>query len=146
MTSVETRTDAAFPVPAATRAPPRRPSLFRFSAENTFAVQLSRILFGLFFLGLWELGADRLFDSFFFSTPLRIIAQVGRELADPAFYRDLGVTAFEMGLGFAIGAGSGIALGVLLARWAFAAKVLDPYLLALYSIPRIARLSRPWSL
>ena len=31
-----------------------------------------------------------------------------RELVDPGFYRDLGVTALEMGVGFAIGAGGGI--------------------------------------
>ena len=43
-----------------------------------------------------------------------------------------------MGIGFAIGAFGGIGLGVLLARWAYVAKMLDPFLLALYSIPRVA--------
>jgi NitT/TauT family transport system permease protein len=89
-------------------------------------------------LGLWEVGADRLFDSFFFSTPSRILMQVAHELVDPAFYVDLGVTGIEMAAGFIIGAVGGIVLGVLLARWAFVYKVLDPFLLALYSIPRIA--------
>ena len=51
---------------------------------------------------------------------------------------EIGVTAIEMGVGFAIGAGGGIGLGVLLARWAYVAKMLDPFLLALYSIPRVA--------
>ena len=141
MTSVDSPTDPALTVASAEPTPARRPrraAAAWFSPENATAVQVSRIGFVLFFLGFWELGADRLFDSFFFSTPLRILAQVARELVDPGFYRDLGVTALEMGVGFAIGAGSGIALGVLLARWAFVAKVLDPVLLALYSIPRIA--------
>ncbi|MCC7348665.1 MAG: ABC transporter permease [Variibacter sp.] len=134
MTSVETRTDALVPSRAAA-ARPRRP---RLSAENATAVNVSRIVFAVMALGAWELGADRLFDPFFFSTPSRIFAQVAHELVDPGFYADLGVTAFEMLTGFAVGAGAGITLGVLLARWAFAAKVLDPFLLALYSIPRIA--------
>lgn len=140
MTSLETRTEAVFadPPAAPVRARQRGRTASLFSAENTTVVQVSRVLFALFFLGLWELGADRLFDSFFFSTPLRIFAQVAQELVNPGFYRDLGVTALEMTAGFAIGAGSGIALGVLLARWAFVARVLDPFLLALYSIPRIA--------
>ncbi len=109
-----------------------------FSPDNVVSMQVSRILFALVFIGTWEFGADRWFDSFFFSTPLRILAQVARELIDPGFYRDLGVTALEMGVGFAIGAVGGIGLGVLLARWAYVAKMLDPFLLALYSIPRVA--------
>ena len=100
-----------------------------FEPGNRLAVHTVRLLLTAFVLGLWQFGADRLFDSFFFSTPLRIIRQVGLELADPAFYADLGVTAFEMIVGFVVGAGLGIALGVLLARWAFMAKVLDPLLL-----------------
>jgi NitT/TauT family transport system permease protein len=140
MTSLDTPTDPALAASdaAAPAQRPQRAVMPWFSPENATSVQVSRILFVLFFLGLWELGADRLFDSFFFSTPSRILMQVARELVDPGFYRDLSVTAVEMGVGFAIGAGSGIALGVLLARWAFVAKVLDPILLALYSIPRIA--------
>ena len=99
------------------------------------SIQVSRLLFAAVCLGLWEYGADRWFDSFFFSTPLRIFAKVAQEVIDPGFYRDLGVTAFEMGMGFVIGAGGGIGLGVLLARWDYVAKMLDPFLLALhYSI------------
>jgi NitT/TauT family transport system permease protein len=120
------------------KAVARRPAVPWFGAENVASVQVSRLLFALVVLGAWQFGADRLFDSFFFSTPARILAQVGRELVDPGFYRDLGVTSLEMGIGFTVGAGSGIGLGVLLARWEYVAKVLDPFLLALYSIPRIA--------
>ena len=141
MTSVDTPTDPALAGDAASPAAPAaasRPEASWWSPENTVSVNVSRILFALFFLGLWEFGAGRLFDTFFFSSPSRIFAQVGRELVDPGFYRDLGVTAAEMGIGFGIGAGCGIGLGVLLARWAYVAKVLDPFLLALYSIPRIA--------
>jgi NitT/TauT family transport system permease protein len=139
MTSADTRSDVAItPVAAAAPAQAARAPMAWFAAENALSVQLSRLLFAVLFLSAWELGADRLFDSFFFSAPLRILAQVARELADPGFYRDLGVTSLEMAIGFGVGAGSGIGLGVLLARWEYVAKVLDPFLLALYSIPRIA--------
>ena len=142
MTSVDTPTDPAIAAETAgappASAPAGRPDAGMFSPENMTSVNVSRILFALFFLGLWEFGAGRLFDTFFFSAPSLIFAQVARELVDPGFYRDLGVTAAEMGIGFATGAGCGIGLGVLLARWAYVAKVLDPFLLALYSIPRIA--------
>jgi len=139
MASVEAPTDSAVAAPASPPAAPRRRApLPWFSADNIVSLYISRIAFAVIVLGAWEYGADRWFDSFFFSTPLKILRQVALELIDPGFYWDLWVTSFEMGLGFAIGAGGGIVLGVLLARWAYVAKMLDPFLLALYSIPRIA--------
>jgi NitT/TauT family transport system permease protein len=137
MASVDAPTETA--APARAPAPPRRrASLPWFSPENAVSLHVSRAVFAAVVLGAWEYGADRWFDSFFFSTPFKILRQVVLERADPGFEWDLWVTSFEMGLGFAIGAGSGIVLGVLLARWAYVAKVLDPFLLALYSIPRVA--------
>jgi NitT/TauT family transport system permease protein len=138
MTSLDNPTERPTTAGAAAAPASRHPAVQWFSPDNVVSMQVSRILFALVFIGAWEFGADRWFDSFFFSTPLRILAQVARELLDPGFYRDLGVTALEMGIGFAIGAVGGIGLGVLLARWAYVAKMLDPFLLALYSIPRVA--------
>jgi NitT/TauT family transport system permease protein len=136
MTSAGTSTDPPFSPtasrPSAARAVPH------FSPDNSVSVLVCRALLVVVTLGLWEFAADHLFDSFFFSTPSRILLQVFHELIDPGFYADLAVTAVEMIIGFGIGAVSGIALGVLLARWAFVNKVLDPFLLALYAIPRIA--------
>lgn len=97
-----------------------------------------QIAFASAFLALWQFGAGRLFDVFFFSTPLAVLNQIGRELVDPGFYSDLGVTALEVASAFVFGATAGIALGVLLARWTYLAAVLDPFLSALNSIPRIA--------
>jgi len=142
MVSTEAPTDGAIVrsapmVAPAAAAAPRRTHLW-FSPDNALSLQVSRAVFALVVLGVWQYGADRWFDSFYFSTPLRIFAQVGKELIAPAFYHDLYVTTFEMLLGFGIGAGGGIVLGVLLARSAYVAKMLDPFLLALYSIPRVA--------
>src|SRR5215813_328854 len=139
MASVEAPTDSAVAAPPPAPAVPRRRAPPRwFSADNTVSLYVSRAVFTAIVLGAWEYGADRWFDPFFFSTPFKILRQVALELIDPGFYWDLWITSFEMGLGFGIGAGGGIVLGVLLARWAYVAKMLDPFLLALYSIPRIA--------
>ena len=90
------------------------------------------------FLGVWQFGANRLFDPFFFGTPVAVFAQLIKEVTSLDFYHDLGVTTLEMAAGFGIGASAGIILGVLLARWDYVASVVDPFLLALNSIPRIA--------
>lgn len=110
----------------------------RARAHTAFGVNLGRLALAGIILGFWELGANVLFDPFFFGTPVAIFKQILSELVNAGFYHDLAVTAIEMAAGFAIGAGAGIALGVLLARWDYVAKVVDPFLLALNSIPRIA--------
>src|SRR5438128_2480018 len=110
MTSVDTPSEPTAADRAASAPARARPATPWFGADNVASVQVSRLLFALVFLGAWQFGADRLFDSFFFSTPARILAQVGRELVDPGFYRDLGVTSLEMVVGFSVGAGCGIGL------------------------------------
>lgn len=105
---------------------------------STLGVAVGRIVLTVVLLGVWQFGAGWLFDPFFFGTPLAVFEQLLKEIVDAGFYHDLGVTAVEMVAGFGIGAGGGIVLGVLLARWTYVANVVDPFLLALNSIPRIA--------
>jgi len=109
-----------------------------FDADRPWAVNAGRAAAVLVLFSLWELGAGRLFDIFYFSKPSLIVAQIAKEIVDPSFYRDLGVTSLELILGYASGAAAGIALGILLARWRYVAKICDPFLLALNSVPRIA--------
>lgn len=121
------------------RARVRRPLVrWLFDADSPWAVNGGRLAAVLVLFTLWELGAGRLFDVFYFSKPSLIIAQLAKEVVDPRFYRDLGVTGLELILGYASGGASGIALGILLARWRYAGKISDPFLLALNSVPRIA--------
>lgn len=116
-----------------------RPTTKRlFDAENVWSVQGGRALLVLVFLGLWEIGSGRWFDTFYFSKPSAILGALLKEIEDPGFYKDLGVTGLEFSLGYLIGSVSGIALGVALARWLYIAKLIDPFLLAINSIPRIA--------
>jgi NitT/TauT family transport system permease protein len=109
-----------------------------FDAESAASVRFGRIVLAALVLAFWQLGSGRLFDPFYFSRPSALVGQFVTELADRGFYRDLGVTALEMALGYGFGALTGIIGGVLLARWAYVARLFDPFLLALNSIPRIA--------
>jgi sulfonate transport system permease protein len=106
--------------------------------NTPLGVNAGRMLLALAVLGYWQFGAHRLFDPFYFGTPLGIAKQLLSEIKNSDFYVDLGVTAAEMVAGYGIGAGAGIVLGVLLARWDYIARVIDPFLLGLNSIPRIA--------
>lgn len=118
----------------------RRKLSFRrvFDGENRRSVLLGRIVLITLFLSFWQLGADRLFETFYFSKPSSIALQFWKELFDPDFYNDLWITGVEMFLGYGIGAIAGVFLGIIFARWDYLSKVVDPFLLALNSIPRIA--------
>jgi NitT/TauT family transport system permease protein len=101
-------------------------------------VLVTQVALSAIALAIWQLGAGRLFDPFYSGTPLGIFQVLIGDLQDWRFYRDLYVTGVEMGLGYFFGAFFGILLGALFARWRFIADVLDPYFVALNSIPRIA--------
>jgi NitT/TauT family transport system permease protein len=89
-------------------------------------------------LATWQFGSGRLFDPFFVGNPAGVAKILIDDLGDPRFWNDLRVTATEMTLGYLLGGLSGIALGVLLARWRLAADIFDPFFAGLNSLPRIA--------
>jgi NitT/TauT family transport system permease protein len=89
-------------------------------------------------IAFWYFGSGRLFDPFFVGNPVAVAKVLINDLSDPAFYNDLRVTGTEMTLGYFLGAFSGIALGVLFARWRLAADIFDPFFTGLNSLPRIA--------
>ncbi|MDQ2779207.1 MAG: ABC transporter permease [Pseudomonadota bacterium] len=76
--------------------------------------------------------------AFFFGEPVGVFVRIWRWfVVDADIYRHLGVTLTETLLAFAIGAGSGLAAGLWLALSPMAGAVLEPYIKALNSMPRI---------
>ena len=89
-------------------------------------------------LAVWHFGSGRLFDPFFVGSPTGVATVLINDLRDPLFWNDLRVTGTEMILGYLLGGLSGIALGMLFARWRLAADIFDPFFTGLNSLPRIA--------
>jgi NitT/TauT family transport system permease protein len=133
MTAPPSNTEAAARIPRLRLAQKLR----KFGASG-LGINAGRLALAAIFLGIWQFGANRFFDPFFFGTPLAVFEKLMAELVNADFYNDLSVTAIEVAAGFSIGASAGIILGVLLARWTYVASVVDPFLLGLNSIPRIA--------
>ena len=103
------------------------------------AVRFSRALVLILFLALWELGA-RLgwFDVFILSSPSRVLGAVGRLWQEGSLLIHVGVTLYETILGFLLGTTLGILLAVALWWLPFVNEVLDPYLVVLNALPKIA--------
>src|SRR5262245_56273319 len=110
----------------------------RVDTESPWVINASRLTLLVALFALWEIGGGRLFDTFYFSKPSLIAKAFATDLVDPGLYTYLAVTGLELLLGYVSGGLSGIALGILLARWRFVGKICDPFLLALNSVPRIA--------
>jgi NitT/TauT family transport system permease protein len=82
-------------------------------------------------------GDDKL-AAFFFGQPLAIFARIGRWFfVDADIYRHLAVTLTETVLAFGLGAASGLGCGLWLALAPTASAILEPYIKALNSMPRI---------
>lgn len=99
---------------------------------------LWQVLFGLVVLGFWELSSGRLIDTFFVSKPSLVAGFLWQSVLNGSLARDIAVTMRETAIGYAIGAPLAILCGFLLAQAPRVAAVLNPYILALYGVPRIA--------
>ncbi|MBI3998249.1 MAG: ABC transporter permease [Armatimonadetes bacterium] len=107
----------------------------RIEQRNT---TLGRLAFGAAMLLAWELASGRLLDQFFVSKPSHIAAALWAMLIKEALLYHLRYTVTEALVGYAIGAGAGLVLGFALARSNFVYRIVEPFIVAFYGIPRIA--------
>lgn len=101
-------------------------------------VMLIRLAVLVVFLLIWELVSGRLVDPLFISQPSEIWATLSTWARDGTLARDTWLTVQEIALGYAIGASTGVVAGFALAIIRMLGEVLDPYMIALYSIPKVA--------
>ena len=99
-------------------------------------VHLGRALLVLAVLGGWQYFGPRI-GEMVASSPLEVVAAL-RELARTGALWQLSPSPEEVILGYIIGAGSGVLLGAVLASSDYVAALLDPFIIALYGIPKIA--------
>ena len=99
---------------------------------------LGRLAFGAAFFLLWELASGTIVDQFFVSKPSHIAASFWAMLTREGLLYHLQFTVIEALAGYLIGAGAGLLLGFALARSDLVYRIVEPFVLAFYGIPRIA--------
>lgn len=104
----------------------------------TTTVWLVRVLLVVAFLTLWEIAADRWIDITFISKPSDIVERLGEWIGDGTLWSNSWITIQEIVYGFLLGAAAGAIAGFVLASLNFVYRVLDPFMMALYSIPKVA--------
>jgi NitT/TauT family transport system permease protein len=75
--------------------------------------------------------------AFFFGEPLKVFGRVVDWFVSGEIFVHLGITLFETMAAFVIGTVSGLAIGMWLALSPTAAAILDPYIKAMNSMPRV---------
>ena len=115
------------------RAPVRK-SRQRIRLENlAWQIAIAVVL-----LGLWEYASERWISALLVSKPSRIAQTMWEWTVDGTYLRNIWVTLKATLMGFAAGAIGGMLLGYITATWRRVGEVLEPYVTAFYTLPRLA--------
>lgn len=103
------------------------------------ATWIVRLLILISFFALWEIAASlKLIDSFVTSQPTRMIKTLINLYNRGDLFLHIGVTCLETVAGFIIGTILGTLIAVMLWWSEFASHALEPYLVVLNSLPKVA--------
>src|ERR1043166_2070870 len=118
------------------------------SNSSTRLLRLWQVLLACALLGFWYVATSPTllppiyFDdpnkaAFFFGEPLKVFQRIWEWFATGTIYAHLWVTLLETLLAFVVGTALGLAIGLWLALAPTASALLDPYIKALNSMPRV---------
>lgn len=109
------------------------------SFVRTVWVRITQAALLVLFFGLWE-TASRLgwIDSLLFSSPSRVFQLFYEKVLDGTLLVHIRVTLWETVVGFILGTLLGTAIAALIWWSSFLSRVLDPYIVVLNSLPKVA--------
>jgi NitT/TauT family transport system permease protein len=107
--------------------------------RETILVWFFRVAILLFGLGLWEILAQfQVIDSFITSCPSKIFLTIASLVTENNLFYHIGITLYETLLGFFITVIFGYGIALLLWWSERLRKILEPYIVVLNSLPKIA--------
>lgn len=93
---------------------------------------------GVVMLCAWQYASGRLIRESYVSKPTEIAKRLYELFATGEIWPSLKVTGEELALSYVIGVVLGLMLGYALGRSPRAARIVEPYVMAFYGIPKIA--------
>lgn len=107
--------------------------------KNNFLVKFMQLVLVVSLLISWELLTKyKLLNSFIWSSPSRIINTIIGLVTTNNFFNHIGITLFEVLISFSLGIILAFFIALLLYQFKFLARVLDPFLTMLNSLPKVA--------
>ena len=112
--------------------------LKRLRNDKIFVLSF-QILILVLIIGLWELlAATNVIDPFFVSSPSRVFNMFISMVENGTIWRHIGITLCETLVGFAIATLGGTLIAILLWWNKRLRRILEPYIVVLNSLPKIA--------
>ena len=106
--------------------------------SNSPIMRFWQILLLAIIVLLWHFASQNVNFAFFFGQPVEVVQVIWAWfVTNGDIYRHLGITLSETVLAFIIGTVSGLAFGLWLALSDGASAILDPYIKAANSMPRV---------
>ena len=107
--------------------------------DNIYGRAIIQICTVAFLLLLWQLGVEAgWISSFMVGSPVEIYRALALSAGNGTLWIDSGYTIVEAILGFVIGTIAGSAIGLALWYSPFVARLTEPFIIAINSIPKIA--------
>lgn len=102
-------------------------------------ILITRILILVIFIALWQIAANlKWIDPFLTSSPTRVVESFVSLYEGGGLIKHIAVTCYETILGFSLGTILGSLIAVILWWSPFVSKILDPYLVVLNALPKVA--------
>ena len=106
---------------------------------RNFFIKLTQILILIVFLIVWQLLSDhKIINSFIFSSPIKVFNTIINLHTTGDLYNHILITIWETLISFILGTLIGILIASIMWWNKFLAKVIDPYLTVLNSLPKVA--------
>ena len=107
--------------------------------RNKIFITIMRISIVLVFLILWEvLARFKMINTFLSSSPSHVISTISSLISDNSLFSHIGITLYETIISFVIAALIGLVVASMLWWNKTLAKIVDPYLTVLNSLPKVA--------
>ncbi|NSY62249.1 ABC transporter permease [Rhizobium rhizogenes] len=119
------------------KAPVKKKSQPKF--DNFYTRTIIQLCAAVIILALWQLGVEAgWISSFMVGSPLEIYKSLALSARTGTLWIDSGYTIVEAILGFVIGTIAGSTIGLALWYSPFVARLTEPFIIAINSIPKIA--------
>ncbi|MFI6348210.1 ABC transporter permease [Streptomyces sp. NPDC050560] len=110
----------------------------RADRRYRLALYGGRVLVGVVALALWQLASGRWVRAFYVSSPAAVARRLADLVASGELWPHLEATMEEFAVGLAAGTVLGVALGLAIVYSGIVGRWFHPYVMALYSLPRVA--------
>jgi NitT/TauT family transport system permease protein len=109
----------------------------RAARRRRQVILVGRVAIAVLFLGAWQLASDRVVPAFYVSSPAAVVERLVSLISTGELWPHLTQTLIEVALGLLIGVPLGALTGMALGFSTLLGGWLLPYMMALYSLPRV---------